>query len=656
MNRSWLKSPIAAAPQSGFLSGRQLRCLAWSLLAVCLLVLAGCRAPIGVKESSYRATFQASDQSALNGTQLSQPTLQVLERYDLTRKFSINPMADLTALQERAPTDSRRDLLCALSELNYRQGDKLRSSRSARDRQSCDYYLTSAVYAYLFLFGVGTEPPPSALDPRFRLACDLYNRALAQGLREPGASDEHLNLASGDRALPAGSLKINCGPQDFGLRLEETEKVLPADRFLVRGLRTRDRNPGLGAPLIVVGRNIDSRCSPKHAPATAFLRVIGDANSWAAGHLTASLEIYSGFNSATVDVGGQMLPLESDPSTVLAYALNDKKVWKMGRHQFFSTIQTAGTGIYPTQPYEPGRVPVIFVHGTASSPVWWAEMWNTLRADNLLRERCQFWCFMYNSGNPVSDSAVRLREAIQQKLEELDPEGNAPALRQMVLVGHSQGGLLAKLTTTDTGDALWHTVTSKNLEELNCSPEIKQVLGRNFIFERLPSVSRVVFIATPHRGSYLAGGVVRRFARWFVSVPTTIVARPANWLSLRKELELPAATKAAVPTSIDGMSPKNRWLLALAELPPAQEVPVHSIIAIKGGQQPPKGSDGVVKYRSAHVTYAESEKIVRSGHSCQSKPATIEEVRRILLLHLQKAQTQTTLKGSTVDRDHHCYD
>ena len=616
------------------------------LLPAVLLAGGGCRAPIGVDAVSYQAAFRAADQSALNGTQLSEPTLQVLDRYDLSRQFSKDPRAALTTLQERACNDSRRDLLCALAELNYRQGARLRSSRPARDRQSCDYYLTAAVYAYLFLFGEGSEPPPSALDPRYRLACDLYNRALAQGLREPGASDEHLHLASVDRALPAGSLKISCGPQDFGLRQEEIEKVLPADRFLVRGLRTRDRNPGLGAPLILVGRNIDARRSPRHAPATAFLRVQGDAKSWAAGRLTASLEIYSGFNSATVEVGERMLPLESDPSTVLAYALNDKRVWKLGRHQFFSTIQTAKAGIYPTQPYEPGRVPVIFVHGTASSPVWWAEMWNTLRADNVLRERCQFWCFMYNSGNPVSDSAVRLREAIQQKLEELDPEGKDPALRQMVLVGHSQGGLLAKLTATDTGDALWHTVTSKSLEDLNCSPEIKQVLRRNFFFERLPCVSRVVFIATPHRGSYLAGGVVRRFARWFVSVPTTIVTKPANWLSLRKELELPAETKAVVPTSIDGMSPKNRWLLALAELPPAQGVPTHSIIAIKGDQQPPKGSDGVVKYPSAHVTYAESEKIVRSGHSCQSKPSTIEEVRRILLLHLQKFQTQATLKGS----------
>jgi len=60
----------------------------------------------------------------------------------------------------------------------------------------------------------------------------------------------------------------------------------------------------------------------------------------------------------------------------------------------------------------------------------------------------------------------------------------------------------------------------------------------------------------------------------------------------------------------------------------------HSIIAIDGNDTPPAGDDGVVKYTSAHVDYVESEFIVRSGHSCQSHPLVIEEVRRILLEHL----------------------
>jgi len=50
---------------------------------------------------------------------------------------------------------------------------------------------------------------------------------------------------------------------------------------------------------------------------------------------------------------------------------------------------------------------------------------------------------------------------------------------------------------------------------------------------------------------------------------------------------------------------------------------------------PPEGDDGVVKYTSAHVDYVESERVVRSYHSCQDKPPTIEELRRILHKHLK---------------------
>ena len=83
------------------------------------------------------------------------------------------------------------------------------------------------------------------------------------------------------------------------------------------------------------------------------------------------------------------------------------------------------------------------------------------------------------------------------------------------------------------------------------------------------------------------------------------------------------------------MSPSNPLLQTLATMPVAPGVKAHSIIAIDGDDEPPKGDDGVVEYKSAHQEGVESEYIVRSGHSCQGHPLTIEEVRRILLEHLK---------------------
>jgi hypothetical protein len=89
-----------------------------------------------------------------------------------------------------------------------------------------------------------------------------------------------------------------------------------------------------------------------------------------------------------------------------------------------------------------------------------------------------------------------------------------------------------------------------------------------------------------------------------------------------------------IPTSLDGMSPKNPGLLAMAEIPVVPEIKAHSIIPVCGQGDFRTGRDGVVSYQSAHVDNVESEFIVRSVHSCQNEPATIEEVRRILRQHL----------------------
>lgn len=97
-------------------------------------------------------------------------------------------------------------------------------------------------------------------------------------------------------------------------------------------------------------------------------------------------------------------------------------------------------GLHLTQPYRPGRIPVVFVHGTFSNPAWLAEMVNTLRGDPILQQKYQFWSFLYNSSAPMVVSAADLRDALRNKFAKLDPEGKDPALREMVVVGHSQGG------------------------------------------------------------------------------------------------------------------------------------------------------------------------------------------------------------------------
>jgi triacylglycerol esterase/lipase EstA (alpha/beta hydrolase family) len=132
-------------------------------------------------------------------------------------------------------------------------------------------------------------------------------------------------------------------------------------------------------------------------------------------------------------------------------------------------------------------------------------MFNELDNDPRIRERFQFWFFAYNSGNPIPYSALQLRDALQETVQRLDPEGKDPALRQMVVIGHSQGGLLTKMIAIDTDTQLWNALSTKPLDELKLQEQSRELLRRAFFLKPLPFVRRVVFIATPQRGSYVAG-------------------------------------------------------------------------------------------------------------------------------------------------------
>ena len=211
----------------------------------------------------------------------------------------------------------------------------------------------------------------------------------------------------------------------------------------------------------------------------------------------------------------------------------------------------------------------------------------------------------------------------------------------MVVIGHSQGGLLVKLTATDTGDKLWRAMNTNRLEELNLTPEQRALIRKYAFYEALPFVKEVVFISTPHRGSYKLGNFLQYLAQKLVELPAKLVNQSKELAGLSQKLNFPSQLRS-IPTSLDSMSPKNPFLLALADIPLAPGVKGHSIIAVQGNGDYHQGKDGIVSYQSAHVDYVESEFIVRSFHSCQDKPATIEEVRRILREHLASLPVSLT--------------
>jgi pimeloyl-ACP methyl ester carboxylesterase len=570
----------------------------------------------------------------------SNATIIVLRRFDLVGEYEKEPAAVIAYLHNKALNDDRRDTLYALAELSYLYGEQLENSIADADQALApEYFLTASIYAYFFLLDDRSEPALNAFDIRARTAADLYNFALWRGMQT--GHDGGLNLTPAVRNLPVGALSITVDLTKYPWKLEEFERFEPVDKYVIRGISVRNRSNGIGSALIGVRKITKDALFPQAVPTTIFLRINANLVELTAGAAKASVEFYSAYDDNILEVEGRYPPLETDTTTPAAYVLETSKVWGLGMGAFLGNkFDSIPNGLYLSQPYQPNRIPVVFVHGTFSNPAWWAEMLNTLRGDPILGQTFQFWAFLYNSSAPIVASAADLRDALRNKVAQLDPEGKYPALRDMVVIGHSQGGLLTKLTAVDTGERLVRALTGKEIKSLGLPEKQSVEIRRLLVVDPVPEVKRVVFISTPHRGSILSKQWVRTLIKNIVTLPAKMVETTRDIGDYFTEDVKRMIGSSGSLTSIDGMSPDNPVLKSLAETPLAPGVIGHSIIAVKGDGDPKLGDDGVVAYTSAHIDGVESEFIVRSGHSSQGHPFTIEEVRRILLEHMgvQKAQ------------------
>jgi pimeloyl-ACP methyl ester carboxylesterase len=620
------------------------------ILTACIaLILSGCATPVSVKHVDIPTAYRIQTTSAISSSQPSNASSIVLRQHGLQDRFETEPTAVLAELHKGLEPTGDDDRLFALAELS------LLHARQTNDRA---YYLASAVYAWSLLYpgdGKGTQIPPT--DPRFRLAYDIYNQAVAQGLAAPSDAEENeVRLKAGNFKLPFGTLQVSLDESGMSWGGYPLDRFISTTALEVDGLRNRYHNSGIGVPLAaslaksplsekkVAGSN---RLSPNtKVPVTALLRFDNARAGLSKGKITGRIEVYATDQTSTVTIDGQTRPMESDSTAAFAYQLNDSPIYAMEIAGFFKASvftsdlvpkDRAQDGIFTLQPYRPGKIPVVLVHGTASSPARWAELINELNGDPKIRERFQIWLFIYDTGRGVGYSAGRLRKALTNMVNELDPEGKDPALQNMVVIGHSQGGLLTKLTAVDSGTKFWDLISDKPFEQMQLGPEAREFIQQSAFFTPLPFVRRVVFISTPQHGAMLAASQwVTELAAKFVKLPLTVVNTTAQFAQIATASgdEKVTAMLSRPMTSIDTMNPNNPALQVLASLPVAPGIPAHSIIAVAGDGPKEAGDDGVVAYKSAHIDEAVSEFVVRWNHSCQGQPEVIEEIKRILFEHL----------------------
>ena len=106
-----------------------------------------------------------------------------------------------------------------------------------------------------------------------------------------------------------------------------------------------------------------------------------------------------------------------------------------GRRGYWAPVaffREVGGNIFFLEPYDPRRIPVLFIHGAAGSAQDWRQV-----IDRLDRTRYQPWVFVYPSGAAVESMAYLL----YWKLLNLQLRHHFDAL---VITAHSMGGLVAR--------------------------------------------------------------------------------------------------------------------------------------------------------------------------------------------------------------------
>ncbi len=529
----------------------------------------------------------------------------------------------------------------ALAELQYLTGESIK----ARDPQlAMELYLDSAKTSWSYFAapneqGLALNPA----DPQHRSTAELYNTS----------SEKLLRLAKSVGKLQLGqSLRMPLTGRRLNFEIPFPSRMMSMEHFgefefvsdyQLKNLQHRHVSAGLGVPIIAIrpatmGRDPLEKYYTQGMSLAATMVLRFDEQESSNGVSHVRLQIFDPRESDGLVVGSTLVPLETDVSTPLARFLSNPDLslldtWGLIRPDLADKVE----GLYMVQPYDPDRIPVLMVHGFWSSPMTWMEMFNDLQADPEIRRKYQFWFYLYPTGEPVAFSAAKLREELQEVRRACDPEYRNSKLDEMVVVGHSMGGLLSHMLTIDSGDKFWNSVSRKPVEELKTSDEVKTEIRKVFFFKSNPSVSRIVTIASPYGGSTLSN----RFTRWLSG---SLIWLPSRTMELSKivfeQNEVSLWDRVAAPrTSIDSLTRKSGVLKMIRESRVPPEVRHHNIVAVWRGKDQRNWTDGVVTFASAHREDVTSEKVVNAGHSEVVRHSeTVSEIRRILLEHLSESQ------------------
>lgn len=482
--------------------------------------------------------------------------------------------------------------------------------------------------------------PVACIPARLQPASDRVRQSVAisdnSDLRRAfgGATDEAAALSLGkwveknhanDSPSSPPGFRVAFHPGGPGIFAPQYfDRLEPAAHYKVDGLK-HHRVDGIGTPMVGYRENRGRDTIEKWYPPEGITRAVtAVAVPGASGKV--EVRLIDRMHAETATISGKRQTLAGDFTVPFTTLL--EKTAPLQLSGFTSMILSKSDrepGFVLMEPYDPSRTPLILIHGLFSTPLAWAELTNELWAEPAVRRRYQIWHYLYPTNAPALYSARIMRGKLDELRGVLDPDGNDPAMRRSVVIGHSMGGLLAKSLAVAPRDAFWDAVFTRPFDSLDLTPAERATLQEAFHWKPRGNVDRIIFCSVPFRGSRIASS-------WIGKLGSSLIAPNSQFEDFFSEVENKnpgifqpyyAALGNGKITSVMTLSPGQRSMEIFDRLPLTESTSAHIITG---------SMDFVVHRSSATVAGAESNIEVPAGHGSFHHPKAIEEIIRILKL------------------------
>lgn len=647
---------------------------------VASLLVSGCQV-VNVKQQAFNVTISNERDSILTRDKLSEASLNVLSMTGREAKSCMDdPTACLADLQQ-IPQIPQEQLFSTASELYLAKAKQLENSSACKSHPKAEENPSekhqhqqklhtdciqqegamldrSIRYSYAYLFHSNREPQQRIFDNRQVQIRDFYNQAIAKiASAYPAQSiDEQKHLPP---SVQIGNSDYRLDFSDYpDLANQPIESYLSSYNLNFSGLRSINRRDGFGSEFVVIlpkqktdeenkyiidplnykfknGQNPNIR-APRYLATTITIEPAANTSlKDLLNDAPMMVKVHDPYRYNRIDIEKHSYPLAANFSAPYGLWLAQNNLGKSAYLTLIDRDQNlAMPHLYMLEPFNPNKKVIVLVHGLASSPEAWIRLTNDIMGDPVLREHYQVWQVFYSTNMPIMESRFQIYALLKQSFDLINPK--APAATDAVLIGHSMGGIIARLlvSNADLSDAAFKTLNKGNLfRKYKNDPIVKKRLN----IQPITNFDRAIFLSSPNRGTPFADLWFTKMARRIIRVPSVFIGAIGDTLQgdLSIKNTLKELNQGIIQNGPSDLSYKSKFIALTENVNPPKGFVFHSIIGNDTkSNDPAKITDGVVPYSSAHLAGAASEKIIHGGHSIQETPEAVLELRRILRLHL----------------------